>query len=48
MTSVHIEKTTDEKFVVESWVDKKRGKFVFGTLDEVITFVKEAYQEKTH
>ena len=44
MEAVHIDKTTDKKFVVESWVKKKEGKFVFETIDEVIKFVKEAYQ----
>lgn len=46
MMVVKIEKITDEKFLIESWVAKKSGKFVFETLDDVITFIKEAYQAK--
>lgn len=46
MMTVHIEKTTDNKFLIESWTNKKTGKFVFETLDEAITFIKEVYQEK--
>lgn len=42
--AVHIDKTTDKKFVVESWAKKKGGKFVFETIDEVIEFIKEVYQ----
>lgn len=43
VTAIHIKKTTDEKFFIESW-GKKDGTFVFETIDEVIGFVKEAFQ----
>ena len=46
MMAVHIEKTTDEKFLVESWVNTKSGKFVFETIDQVIEFIKKAYLVK--
>jgi len=44
MESIHIDKTTDKKFLVKSWAEKKEGTFVFETIDEVITFIKEVYQ----
>lgn len=45
VTAVHISKTTDKKFFIQSWGKKKEGEFVRETIDEVIEFVKEAFQE---
>ena len=45
MTGIDIEKTADKKFLVYASSEfKKSGKFVFETIDEVIKFIKEAYQ----
>lgn len=41
--SVHIKKTTDEKFLVEL-IGKNSGLFVYETIDKVIECIKKAYQ----
>ena len=41
MKTVHIDETTDKKFLVKSWVETKEGTFVFETIDKILNFIKK-------